>query len=105
MHVNVANDCTQLGNNLPLMHLPSDDCDHNDALKKICPRYCHSTVIEENFYWTATHVVVTDCKSGQKQNREIVFVICIHCIMEEYVGKTGDAASDGRISPGTPTPE
>ena len=38
MHVNVANDFTQLLNNLSLLHSPSDDlrCDHIDAPKKIC---------------------------------------------------------------------
>lgn len=72
MHVNVANDFTQLGNNLPSLHPASDDlhCDHNDALKNIRRASPGTTIIEEDFYSTAMHVVVTDCKSGQKQNRE-----------------------------------
>lgn len=40
MHAYVANDFTPLGNNLPVLHLPSHDlhCDHNGALKKDLPR-------------------------------------------------------------------
>ncbi len=45
MHVNVASDSTQLGNELPIRHSPSDDlhCDHNDEQR----RFAENTVVPQ----------------------------------------------------------